>query len=185
MPWQIEDIILPIDPQGFKKKVIRFQKPVAILNDFPDPTLNQPTRFELTIKGFIWPLTKAIALDELAKNAETENIPISVTDDAGVEDGWLSGTYSTSRSSMNRERPLYFNDNGTEVEVYEYNFSFVKFADLGADQTSEEGGPGGDEDTGFFDLPDEIGFDEDGDGEIDASEIFNWLVNILTFGVVK
>lgn len=186
MPWKIEDIDLPIDPRGFKKKVIRFQKPVALLNDFPDPKLNQPTRFELEIQGFIWPQSLAKSLDDLAKNAETENIPISVTNDAGIEDNWLSGLYSTSRSSVDRDRPLYYNDNGTEVEVYQYSISFVKFADLGSNQTSEEGGPGGDEDgTGFFDLPDEVGFDSNGDGDIDSSEIFNWLVNILTFGVVK
>ena len=41
MPWTIQDLILPIDPQSFKRRVVRFQKPVAILNDFPDPVLNR------------------------------------------------------------------------------------------------------------------------------------------------
>jgi len=186
MTWTIEDIELPIDPQSFKRKVVRSQKPVPILNDFPDPVLSVPTRFELAIKGFVWPRSKAKSLDELSRNAETDNIPITVTDDAGIIDDWLSGWYSTTRTSMDRDKPLFFNDSGTEVEVYKYNFVFVKFADLGSDQAAEEGGPGGDEDgTGFFDLSDEIGFDQDGDGNIDASEIFNWLTNILTFGVIS
>lgn len=186
MTWRIEDIVLPIDPQSFKRRVIRFQKPLAILNDFPDPVLNQPTKFELALKGFIWPRTLAKSLDELARNAESENIPITVTDDAGIEDDWLSGMYSTTKSSVSRDKPLFFNDNGTEVEVYGYDIVFAKFAEFGGDQTTETGGPGGDEDgTGFFDLSDELGFDADGDGEVDASEIFDWLVNILTFGVIK
>ncbi len=137
----------------------------------------------MQIKGWIWPKAKAIELDEATKNAETENLPISVTD-LGIEDTWLSGFYSVSRSDVARDKPIY--DAITGEEVYTYTITFAKFADLGGDQAADEGGPEGDEEgTGFMNLPEEVGFDENGDGDIDADEIFNWLTNILGFGVVK
>jgi len=184
MPWLIEDILLPVDPKSFRKKTTRTQKPVALIDDFPDPALNQPTKFELVIQGFIWPRNAAKELDEAMQNAETTDLPISVTDDLGVEDDWFSGLYSVSKADINKTKPMFTRFNGVDVEVYEYNISFVKYASLGLDESGEEGG-GDSEGTGFLDLPDDLGFDENGDGEIDPEEIFNWLVNILSFGVIK
>jgi len=74
MTWILRGITFPIDPSSIKKKTTRIQKPVAIIGDFPSPSLNQPTKFELVFSGFIWPRNKAQALDEATKNAESEDI---------------------------------------------------------------------------------------------------------------
>lgn len=180
--WKIRGIQLPIEPKSFRKKTIRVQKPTAVIGDFPDPGVNQPTKFEMQIKGWIFPKSLAVELDEATKNAETENLPVSVSD-LGVEDTWLSGLYSVSRSDIAREKPIY--DAETGEEVYSYTITFAKFADLGSDGPGEEGGPDEDEPgAGFMNLPEEVGFDSNGDGDIDADEIFNWLTNIFTPGVI-
>ena len=183
MTWIIAGVTLPIEPRSVKKKTLRTQKAIPLVNDFPDPVVAVPTKYQMQIQGFIWPRALAIELDEATRHPENEEVEIAVLDDSGVTITWLSGDYSVGRSSIDRDRPLYEGSLGGEV--YEYTITFQKFAELGTDETGDEGGPGSDEDTGFFDLPDDIGFDADGDGDVDASEIFNWLVNIMTFGVFK
>jgi len=141
MTWTIGSIPLPIDPKEINKKTSRVQVPVSATGDFPDPTINQPSRFELQIKGFVWPRNKAQELDELTKNADTESIGITVSEEqiAGSTE-WLSGFYSVARSQIFRKKPIFTKENGIDEEVYEYNISFLKFADLGADQSAEEAG---------------------------------------------
>jgi len=181
MTWTIRSIVLPIHPKSFSKKTTRVQQPVAVVGDFPDPGLNQPTKFSLNIKGFIWPRSLAQQLDEATKNADTENLAIHVTDDV-ANDPWLSGLYSVTNSTVERKKPLFQKIDGVIEQVYEYNMTFAKFADAGADQAADEAGPEEDEiGTGFLDM-DEIGFDSDGDGDIDLNGLYNFLTNIFTFG---
>lgn len=175
--WSIRGIVLPIEPSTVAKRTIRTQNPVSVTGDFPNPTINQPTRFELNITGFIWPRSLAQQLDEALKNAETEEIIVAVSDETSQ---WISGLYSVGTSEVKRERPLY--DAQTGEEVYEYNISLVKFADTGSVQNSEEGGPVGDEaGAGFFGI-DIVGYDTNNDGDIDFDEFFNWFNGLITFG---
>lgn len=176
--WAIRGLVLPIEPSKIKKRTIRTQQPVSVVGDFPNPTINQPTRFELQLEGYIWPRSLAQQLDEATKNAETENILVSTTDD--ITSFWITGIYSVSNSEVFREKPLY--DAQTGQEVYEYTITFVKFADAGSVQNSEEGGPVEDESAGFFGFGDTVGFDSNGDGDIDTDELFNWFTNLMTFG---
>lgn len=180
MVWSINDIVLPIEPKTIKKKTIRSSKVLPILNDFPEPTTSIPTRHQLIIEGFIWPKSLARELDEATIDPDGEEIDILVTD-GGIIDDWLSGFHSASNSSVNRDKPIFTKIGGVTQEVYTYKITFLKFAE--ADQTADEGGPGSDEDTGYLDTPETIGFDEDGGAS--ASDIFNWLTNIITFGVIK
>lgn len=181
MTWTVRDIVLPIDPSEIKKRTIRLQQPVASVGNFPDPALNQPTRFELEIKGLIWPRTLAKQLDEATKNAETEDLLISVDDEPAGEE-WLSGSYSVTRSEVSRNKPTYTDDNGVPVEVYEYRITFAKFADAGINSAGDEGGTAEDEPgAGFFDIQ-TLGFDANGDGDIDVEDIFNFFNGLITFG---
>jgi hypothetical protein len=176
MTWQIGGVVLPMDPKEINKKVTRFQQPATAVGDFPTPTINQPTKFELQIKGLIWPRAKAQKLDELTKNADTENLSVINTDDPGF---WLSGIYAVSRSSITRKRPIYTKDDtsGLDEEVYDYNITFLKFPDAGASQSSEEGGPEEDEPgSGFLDM------DADDNGKIDLDGIFEFMTEIFTWG---
>jgi len=174
MTWSIRGIVLPIDPSSVSKKTQRVQQPVASVGDFPDPILNQPAKFELQIKGYVWPRWKAKALDEACKNADTENVPIAISDES---DPWLAGTYSVSRSDINQNKPIFTREAGVDVEVFEYNITFAKFADAGTNQDSDEAGPEEDEiSTGFLDM------DADGDGKIDLEGLYNFLTSIFTWG---
>lgn len=184
MTWTIRDIVLPIDPREIRKRTLRIQQPVPVSGDFPEPSINQPTRFELVITGLIWPRQLAQQLDEATKNAETENIKVSVSDEVAGQE-WLSGEYSVSRSEVSRTKPMYTKDNGIDVEVYEYNLTLAKFADAGGSQDSEQGGPSEDEPTSFLDMPEVAGWDENGDGDVDFNELFNWFNSLLTFGFAK
>jgi len=178
--WVIRGIALPIEPKSFKKKTTRTQKQTAIVGDFPDPTINQPTKFEFEIQGFIYPRKLAQELDEATKNAETEDLTISVST-LGVVDEWLSGLYSVTRSSVARDKPIF--DASSGGEVFTYKITFAGYAELGSDQNADEAGPDGDEETAFMDMPDEVGFDANGDGKVNQEEFFNWFTNIMTFGV--
>jgi len=179
--WSIRGLVLPIEPNSFKKRTVRTQQPVSVSGDFPVPTINQPTRFELQIQGYLWPRSLAQQLDEALKNAETEVVSVITTDDDSASP-WLSGYYQVSNSEIDRSRPLY--DAQTGEEVFLYDITFVKFADTGSVQNGDEGGPAEDESgSGFFGFGNTVGFDSNADGDIDADELFNWFNNIFSFGV--
>jgi len=180
MTWLIRDILLPQAPTEFKKRTIRIQKPVAVEGDFPDPSINQPSRYELLIKGLIWPRELAQQLDEATKNPETEHLYITVPEEVDGPE-WVSGLYSVTRSEVARKKPIY---NGTTgEEVYDYKITFAKFQDTGTGGPGEESGPYEDENgTGFFDI-EALGFDANGDGDIDLDDIFNYFNGLITWGV--
>jgi hypothetical protein len=178
MVWEIRGITLPIDPREIRKKTMRIQQPIPVSGDYPDPSLNQPAKFELSIKGKIWPRQLAKQLDEAMSNPESEDMFIEVSDEP-VGDQWITGIYSVEKSEINRIKPTY--EATTGGEVYEYNITFVKFADTGTDQSADQAGATEDEDTGFFDFQ-ALGFDANGDGDIDIDDIFNWFNSIMTFG---
>jgi len=180
MSWFINDILLPIDPKTIKKRTIRSQKVVPLLNDFPEPTSSIPTRHQLIIEGWIWPRSLARELDEATVDPHGEEIDITVIE-SGLIDDWLSGFHSATNSSVERNKPLFTKIDGVTQEVYTYKITFMKFNE--SDQSADDGGPGSDEDTVYLDTPETIGFDEDGGPS--SAEIFNWLANILTFGVIK
>lgn len=179
MTWTIRNVELPQDPKEIRKRTIRVQQPSTVSGSFPDPTINQPTRFELTIKGYIWPRTLAAQLDEATKNAESENMFISLSEEVeGLE--WISGIYSVTRSEIIRNSPRY--ESTTGGEVYEYNITFAAFADAGADGAGEEIGTEGDEKgAGFFDY-ETLGLDDDGNGAIGTEDLFKFFNNLLTWG---
>jgi len=178
MTIKIRDIILPINPSSIQKKTTRVHQPVSISGDFPDPSANQPTKFDMVLKGFIWPRQLAKQLEEATKNAETEDLYID-DDTEAIGDEWITGAYSVTQSEVSRKKPMYTTDG---QEVYEYNITFAAFASAGADQTADEGGSSGDEPgTGFFDIQG-LGFDANGDGDIDLEDIFNWFNGLVTFG---
>jgi hypothetical protein len=178
MTWTIGPITLPMEPKEINKKTTRTQSPVSATGDFPSLTENQVARFELQIKGFIFPRSLAQELDELTRNPDSEDIGISLSEEAAdVEHEWLGGFYSVARSQVFRKKPLFTKVNGVDEEVYEYNISFLKFADAGTDQTAVEGG--GEEDepgSGFLDM------DADDDGKIDLDGIFEFITSIFTWG---
>ena len=182
MTWTIRDLVLPIEPSEIRKRTIRIQQPIPVSGDFPSPSINQPGKFELQIKGKIWPRQLAQQLDEATKNAETEELVIFVPDEDN-DNQWLSGDYSVTRAEFSRKKPVYTEEDGVAVEVYDYNITFLKYADTGSEQESDEGGPSEDEETGFFDIQ-TLGFDKNGDGDIDLDDIFNWFNSIMTFGAV-
>jgi len=177
MTWTLNGIVLPIPPAKMAKRTVRAAKIVSTLNDFPNPDVNQPTRFELKLEGLIWPRSAARSLDEATKNAETTDFFI-FTDDHVFDDPWITGFYAVTRSEVRQDKFLV--TNGTD-EVFNYKITFAKYADLDSVESSDSG-ENDEIGAGFLDLPDDIGFDSDGDGKIDATGIFNFFTNIMSYG---
>ena len=181
MTWILSGISLPIPPKKISKKTSRENKIVATIEDFPNPNLNQPTRFELELEGLIWPRSLAQSLDEATKNPEDESFTVALTGTDAESKPWIQGYYTVTRSEVGMDGPKYINTND---EVFDYKLTLTKFADEGSVEPGEE--VESDENgSAFDDLIPNFGFDKNGDGDIDGDELFNWLANILTFGVVK
>jgi len=177
MTWFLQGVELPIPPAKLSKRTIRAAKIVTTLNDFPNPDVNQPTKFELQLEGLIWPRSLAKALDEATKNAETADFLV-FTDDHVFDDPWITGMYAVTRSEVRQDKFLIVD--GTD-EVFNYKITFSKFADLGNVESSDSG-ENDEIGAGFLDLPDDLGFDSDGDGKIDFTGIFNMFTNIMSYG---
>jgi len=135
MTWFLQGVQLPIPPAKFAKKTIRQAKIVSVIDDFPNPGQNQPTRFELNLEGLIWPRSLARALDEATKNAETTDFLV-FTDDADNDDPWITGMYAVTKSEVKIDKPMF---TGTGQEVFKYKISFSKYADLDSVDTADKG----------------------------------------------
>ena len=182
MSWKINGLVLPIEPTTLARSVQRSSTPVSVTEGFPSSSTNQPTRFELTITGFIFPKTLAEQLDSIFRDPEQEIIQIDIDEETVTDHQWISGSYSVVQSSITRNRPLY--DALTGGEVYEYAITFLKESDTPS--AGGEGGSGGSNTgTGTDDFAGILGFDANGDGKIDFDELFNWFQNIMTLGVLK
>ena len=178
MTWTLDEVVLPIPPAKMSKRTIRENKIVAVIDDFPNPNLNQPTRFELEISGLIWPRALAISLDEKTRNAEDNMFVVTLSGTDAESAPWISGTYALTRSDVSVDGPMY---TGNNEEVFEYKLTLTQYASAGVIEPGEEGGA----DNVFDDLVEDVGFDSDGNGKINGEELFNWMTNILTFGVFK
>ena len=178
MTWIIRGLELPQDPTTLSKKTKRVHKPTATEGNYPDLSINQVTTLEMTITGICWPRSFAQALDEVTKNPDGTDVPVSITEEFGLtlEQAWISGLYTVTSSTIERKKPIYTRVNGLDVEVYDYNITFAKFADQGTDQDAVEASSENDENTGFLDM------DADDDGKIDLEGIYNFLTSIFTWG---
>jgi len=180
--WSLGGIGLPIPPAKFKKKTIRSNKIVSTIDEFPNPNTNQPTRFELQLAGLIWPRSKARALDEATKNAESNEFLVFELNDASQPEPWITGYYAVTNAEVKVDKPKFIKVGGIDVEVFDYKITFAKYADEGSVELGEEG-IGEEEGVAFLDMPDDIGFDENGDGKVNRNEFFDWMNNIMSFGI--
>ena len=165
MVWKIDDIELPITPTSLDKRIIRQPQSSGSQYDFPSVSDTMLQSFSLKIKGLVWDETKAQQLWELTKDAEAEVIDIQVTDDTDHE--WISGLYAAGKSLIKRTGPKY---DSTGAPVYEYDITFVQYAEAGVMSPGEEtsmefdepgvGAEGWSESLADYIFPDWIWFEE-------------------------
>ena len=149
--WFIDDIELPIAPSSLERKVIR--KPDLSKTEFGFPVLFNPgpQSYDLVLKGWIWPTFKVSALDLLARAAETEIVQIQIP--ASDAQSVYRGKYAIDRSSIKLDGPTFTEFAGSTVTAWQYEITFVQFADEGENQDSLEGGLDLDElGVGFGDI---------------------------------
>lgn len=182
--WTLEGIGLPIPPAKFKKKTVRSNKIVSTIDEFPNPNTTQPTRFELQLQGMIWPRSAARALDEATKNAESDQFLVFELNDSAQSEPWITGLYAVTNAEVKIDKPRFIKFGGIDVEVYDYKITFAKYADQGSIEPADEG-EGTEEGVAFLDMPDDVGFDANGDGKVNANEFFDWMNNIMSFGIFK
>lgn len=150
--WFIDDIELPIAPASLERRVIR--KPDISQIDFGFPLLFNPgpQSFDLVLKGWIWPNTRASALDALARAAETEivQLTIPIAEELSI---LTNGRYAIDRSIINIKGPHTTDFNGVAVAAWEYELTLIQFADVGENQDSVDAGIDLDEiGVGFGDI---------------------------------
>lgn len=134
MVWKIDDIELPIEPTTLDKRIIRNPQTSGTQYDFPSVSDTMLQSFTLKIKGLIWDETKAQQLWELTKDAEAEVIDLQVTD---TDHEWISGLYAAGKSTIKRTGPKY---DATGSPVYEYDITFIQYAEAGVMSPGEETG---------------------------------------------
>jgi len=147
MSWKIGSIELPIDPESVTRRVARKQVLDKIVGQLPFAIDTGPEVFELTITGKIWPSSKAFALWELVKKAETPSIEVIVSND--IDFGQYSGRYAVSRAESVIDKPQFIKDGSLTTAVHDYNITLIEYAKPGAfgdgnagDTTLDEDGVG-------------------------------------------
>ncbi len=171
MTWIIDGITLPIDPASAERRVLRKQQANQILSSFPLPFDIGPQAFELTLKGLIWPPSKAKGLWEQTKVAEAESIQIQVINDP--DHLQYEGRYAVNKESVKQDGPKFTKDAGAEVPVSAYDITFVQFGESSAI---------GDGDGLDLDLDEDgVGFDiEDVFGAFDFDSFINTINQFFT-----
>lgn len=171
MVFNIGGLIFPEDPTTIQRRVIRNKKTNSLLDNFPGFVTSVPQSFAIVFTGIVFPKAFADAVWERLKNAETETVTLEFTDE-----DWLNGTYSAERVFIDRNSPLFVNNQGNVQKVYKYQIVLGELA--GAIQDGDEGGPEEGENTNFFDIPEIAG------DELSTEDALNILKNAFTLGAL-
>ena len=164
MTFSVDAVTLPIFPQQIVRKLIRKPNISATTFGFPSMTDTGPQEFQLQIKGYIWNELRAQELWELTKNAEGEALALAVTE---TKYDWINGLYAVTRSNVNRKKSMTTDDDGEQVDVWQYDIIFAQYAETGSFEPGDTGG---------------IDFDEPGIGFGSFEEVMgDWTFDVWSF----
>ena len=135
--WFIEGIELPIGPRSESKSVNRTFQQESIYKNYPAIFKPMVTSYSYTLGGYIYGDSTIRQLEQLAKSADTEVVTVIPPD--GIEGTTLHvGYFAFSNFTVQRNQPMFTQQNGVTVRVYEYTMVLTEFADEGVNANSVE-----------------------------------------------
>lgn len=140
--WFVEDIELPLPPATEVKEVTREFKSDALENFFPELTQSKTSTFNYILTGIIYPDAKVIALEQLARSADTETVVVWSSTGDSI---YPQQRYAIRKLSLNRNKPLFVRyrpvDSLVDVSIsaYQYTLSLTELPDEGEFQEGIDG----------------------------------------------
>jgi hypothetical protein len=134
--WFIDDIELEFAPTTDVRRISRTFQSETLFNFFPELNKSTARAFDYQISGFLLDF-EAFALDEIAKSADTNIIPVIMP----VEETIFKTTnYAVKELTIDRNKPRFTTYEGTPgIRVVAYTMVFTELADTGEIQSSLDG----------------------------------------------
>ena len=126
--WFIDDLELPIAPEADERLISRSFQSETLFQFFPSITKSSARSFDYTISGVIYPESKAFALDQIAKSADTNIVVLTIPPDQQI---FNSTKYAVKSLRIARKGPLFVKYLGLEVQALPYEITFTELPDEG------------------------------------------------------
>ncbi len=182
--WFIDDIELPEAPQKDERAITRQFQAETLFNFFPSITKSSARAFDYTISGLVYPESKAFALDQIAKSADTNTVIVTIP---AAQKIFLTTKYAVKSLIISRKGPLFinFSPSGNPpfkvVQALPYKLTFTELPDEGEFQESIDGFTDADEGAlglqGLNELVDGSGTEIDL-GDLGVIELFQTVFGI-------
>lgn len=134
--WFIDDIELPIAPSEDERVISRTFQSETLFQFFPELVKPSARAFDYTVVGFIWPEHKAVALDEIARSADTNTVIVKIP---AAEKIFHTTKYAVKQLKMARKGPLFVNVLGQDRLVVPYSLTLTELPDDGEFQEGVDG----------------------------------------------
>ena len=134
--WFIDDVELEIAPDTDERNVSRTFQSETLFNFFPSLTKSTARAFDYTIKGIVYPESKAFALDQIAKSADTNTVIITIPLDQKI---FNTTKYAVKSLVISRKGPLFVKFLGKVVQALPYTLTLTELPDEGKTQEGIDG----------------------------------------------
>lgn len=134
--WFIDDVELEIAPDTDERNISRSFQSETLFNFFPALTKSTARAFDYTIKGIIYPESRAFALDQIAKSADTNIVVITIPPDQKI---FNTTKYAVKSLVISRKGPLFIKFLGKTIQALSYTLTLTELPDEGEFQEGIDG----------------------------------------------
>ena len=140
--WFIDDIELPIAPLTDNRSITRKFQSETLFQFFPKLVKSNSAAYDYTITGYIYPLGKAFALNEIAKSADTATVVLRIPPSS---DYFNSGQYAIKKLTIERKGPLWIktpddnNEGLIDTQALPFTLTVSELPDEGVNEEGIDG----------------------------------------------
>lgn len=134
--WFIDDVELPIEPDGDERAITRTFQSETLFKFFPSISKSTAHAFDYTITGVIYPREKVAALDEIARAADQNIVIITIPAGEAIHN---ANKFAVKTFRVSRKGPLFVKVDGKIEAVYPFELTFSNLPDEGEFQETLDG----------------------------------------------
>ncbi len=134
--WFINDVELEDAPESDERLITRSFQSETLFNFFPQITKSSARAFDYTISGVVYPESKAFALDQIAKAADTNTVILTIPASQVI---FTATKYAVKSLRFARKGPLFIKFLGKVIQALPFSLTFTELPDAGEFQDGLDG----------------------------------------------
>lgn len=134
--WFIDDVELEIAPDTDERNISRSFQSETLFKFFPQLTKSTARAFDYTIRGIIYPESRAYQLDQIARSADTNIVIVTIPPN---EEIFNRDKFAVKELVISRKGPLFTQFLGKTVQALPYTLTLTELPDEGEFQEGIDG----------------------------------------------